>query len=165
MKKILIISVFLVLIGGYFLFKKEVPVSSFEECVEAGYPVMESYPRRCLDFVEEIGNELEKRDLIILNSPRPNQVIESPLLIEGEARGFWFFEADFPIVIIDGKGEVIGEGIAFAKSEWMTENFVPFQSEIEFKRPETEKGTLILFKDNPSGLPEHDDQLIIPVRF
>src|SRR3989344_8659709 len=37
----------------------QVPITTFEECVAAGYPVMESYPRQCRDgnntFVENIG--------------------------------------------------------------------------------------------------------------
>jgi hypothetical protein len=36
-------------------------IGSFEECVEAGYPVMESYPRQCrvgdITFTEEIEDE------------------------------------------------------------------------------------------------------------
>lgn len=32
-----------------------------------------------------------KDDLIRLDSPRPSQVIKSPLTITGEARGYWFF--------------------------------------------------------------------------
>lgn len=38
-------------------------ISSFEECIEAGYPVMESYPRQCkagdITFTEEIEEEIE----------------------------------------------------------------------------------------------------------
>jgi len=54
---------------------------------------MESYPRQCKTpdgktFTEDIGNEVEKLDLIKINNPRPNQIIESPLFIKGEARGF-----------------------------------------------------------------------------
>lgn len=50
---------------------------------------MESYPRQCRDgegnlFTENIGNELEKIDLIKINTPRPNQEITSPVLIKGE---------------------------------------------------------------------------------
>ncbi|MFH1990480.1 MAG: hypothetical protein ABIJ19_01330, partial [Patescibacteria group bacterium] len=33
-----------------------------------------------------------KDDLIRLDTPRPNQAIQSPLVITGEARGTWFFE-------------------------------------------------------------------------
>ena len=52
----------------------------------------------------------------------------------------------------------------------MTEEFVPFSAVLEFVTPtagdpELNRGTLILQKDNPSGLPEHDDALEIPVVF
>lgn len=54
---------------------KETPlvVTSFEECAATGSPVMESYPRQCRygdqTFTEDVGNELEKTDLIHLNTP------------------------------------------------------------------------------------------------
>ncbi|MDP3953904.1 MAG: Gmad2 immunoglobulin-like domain-containing protein [bacterium] len=145
-------------------------VNTFEECVSAGYPVMESYPRQCKTpdgktFTEDIGNELEKSNLIMVSNPRPNQIIQSPLVIQGEARGFWFFEADFPVKLLDGKGEIITRGIARTQSDWMTEDFVSFRVELIFSAPLTEKGTLILEKDNPSGLPEHADELRIPIKF
>lgn len=145
----------------------------FSTCVAAGNPVMESYPRQCRDaagnlFVEFIGNEIEKLDSIRLSTPRPNEVISSPLHISGEARGTWFFEASFPIILTDWDGVIIAEWYAQAGEDWMTEDFVPFTSTLEFTVPEDtpyKRGTLILRKDNPSGLPEHDDALEIPVRF
>jgi len=145
-------------------------INSFAECVVAGYPVMESYPQQCKTpdgktFVEDIGNELEKADLIRVNNPRPNQMISSPLVLEGEARGFWFFEASFPVRLFDGAGKEIAIAIAQAKGEWMTEEFVPFGATLEFAKPTTASGTLVFEKDNPSGLPEHDDSLIMPIRF
>ncbi len=145
-------------------------VSSFEECLAAGYPILESYPRQCRTpdsrtFAEDIGNELEKTDLIRIDFPRPNQIIQSPLVIEGEARGFWFFEADFPIKLFDGNGQLLALAIAHSREDWMTEGFVPFEAEIVFDRPVTEKGTLVLEKDNPSGLPENADELRLPVKF
>lgn len=143
-------------------------VTNFEECIAAGNPAMESWPRRCRTedktFIEYIGNEIEKIDLIRLNTPRPNLIVSSPLIIEGEARGFWFFEGDFPVVITDWDGLIIGESFASAKGEWMTEEFVPFSAVLEFDVPSySSKGTLILRKDNPSGLPEYDDALEVPV--
>lgn len=147
----------------------EVVVSNFEECA-AHYAVMESYPRRCSSpegevFIEDIGNELEKQDVIHIGSPRPNDTIESPLTILGEARGTWFFEASFPIRLLDEEGELIAEGFAQAQDEWMTEEFVPFRAELTFDAPRGGRATLRLEKDNPSGLPENDDALIVPVRF
>ncbi|MFH1979037.1 MAG: Gmad2 immunoglobulin-like domain-containing protein [Patescibacteria group bacterium] len=108
----------------------------------------------------------EKMDLIRINNPRPNQRITSPLVVEGEAVGNWFFEGDFPVVLTDWDGRIIAEGFATAQSDWMTENFVQFKGILEFEKPTyKDNGALILQKDNPSGLPEHDDALEIPIKF
>lgn len=146
--------------------------TSFLECVAQGNPAAESYPRQCTSpagshFVEDIGNALEKVDLVQAISPQPNDTISSPLLVEGEARGNWYFEASFPIDIQDSNGTVIGQGYAQAQGEWMTTEFVPFESvPITFTaQPAGSMGKIILRKDNPSGLPENDDHLEIPVTF
>ncbi|MDO8523115.1 MAG: Gmad2 immunoglobulin-like domain-containing protein [bacterium] len=177
MKKIIPLAIIvLVIIGSgvtWKLTKKEAPatvVTNFEECVKTGNAVMESYPRQCRygdkTFVEDIGNTIEKTDLIHLESPRPNQIVKSPLTIRGEARGNWFFEASFPVALTNWDGLIIAQGIATAKSEWMTNDFVPFEAVLTFKSDKnvySNRGTLILRKDNPSGLPKHDDALEIPV--
>ena len=111
------------------------------------------------------GNAFEKRDLIRNEVPEPNDAVKSPLKIRGVARGFWFFEASFPAVILDANGKVLGRGVLQAQREWMTEDFVPYSGEISFENSSTKNGTLVLEKDNPSGLPEHDDRLIIPISF
>lgn len=176
MKRLMIILILIIVLAGVFMIWKykspEEPstiVGNFEECA-AKYPVLESYPRQCRTpddkkFIEDIGNELEKQDLIRLNKPRPNRLIKSPLKIEGEARGFWFFEADFPVRLLDANDRELGVAIAKTSLEWMTEDFVSFETTLEFQTPTTKKGTLILEKDNPSGLPENADQLRIPVHF
>lgn len=145
-------------------------VNSFEDCVSAGYPVLESYPRQCKTpegkmFSEDIGNELEKLDLIKIENPRPNQTVSSPLLIKGEARGNWYFEASFPVKLYDDKGFLLAQSPARALDDWMTEDFVNFSLSLPFSVPGTQKGILILEKDNPSGLVEQADQLVVPVYF
>ena len=144
-------------------------IANFEECAALGQPISESYPRQCRYngqiFTEDIGNELLKTDLIRISNPRPNQKISSPLTITGQARGNWFFEASFPIDLYDGNNNLLGTAIAQAQSEWMTTDFVPFTAQLKFGQPSLEKGLLILRKDNPSALPEHDDALIVPVKF
>jgi len=148
---------------------QEPTVTNFEECGQY-YAVMESYPRRCATpdgrtFTEDIGNELEKQDVITITSPRPHQIVGSPLAITGSARGMWFFEASFPVRLLDENGDELASGIATAEGDWMTEDFVPFTAELEFLLSGNGKGTLILERDNPSGLPENDDSLIVPVEF
>lgn len=150
--------------------QESVIVNDFFECLEAGFPVMESYPRQCRDssgnlFIEDIGNTIEKSDLIILETPRPNELIESPLMLRGMARGSWYFEADFPIKIYDDNNFLLGTAIAQAQDDWMTTDFVDFEAELFFSLPSTKKGYLILEKDNPSGLEENYDELTVPILF
>lgn len=177
-KNLLILFSAIVILTGSFIYsidlskKNNAPatfINSFEECVVAGNQVMESYPRQCSAngrvFIEEVGNEVEKIDLIRINNPRPNQLIISPLVVIGEARGIWYFEADFPVRLLDANENEIAVGFLTAVNDWMTEEFVEFQGEITFDYPQTDTGSLILEKANPSGLPENEDELRIPVRF
>ena len=182
--------------AGYMLLtakKDESPkITSFEECVSAGYPVMESYPEQCQtpdgkSFTREIPKAwipedtsqyiASKRDMITVETPVPMSIISSPFTFRGQARGNWFFEADFPVVLVNWDGLIIAETYASAvldpadpDATWMTEEFVSFEGTIEFSDPSWEDdfsktGTLIFQKDNPSGLPENDDALEIPVLF
>ncbi|OIO32502.1 MAG: hypothetical protein COZ49_01540 [Candidatus Yonathbacteria bacterium CG_4_10_14_3_um_filter_47_65] len=177
----MVLGIFLIVTGVLFFvvqssqLSKQAEIISFEACVAVGNPVMESYPRQCSTkdgkhFVENIGNELEKTDLIRISAPRPNETIMSPVMITGAARGIWYFEATFPVFVVDWDGKIIAEGYATAQDEWMTEAFVPFEAELAFDTADIsgnyfDRGTLILKKDNPSGLPEHDDALEIPIVF
>lgn len=113
-----------------------------------------------------------KADLITVDTPIPSGIVQSPVTIVGEARGNWFFEASFPITVVNWDGLIVGEGYATAGTDWMTEDFVPFTASVEFENPYNDddpdfmkNGTLILRKDNPSGLPENDDALELPIRF
>ena len=115
----------------------------------------------------EGGGIIEHNDLIRVFEPERNALISSPITIRGEARGTWYFEASFPVRIIDGNGNNVplNQGYIMADGDWMTEEYVPFEAILTFNAPQTETGTLILEKDNPSGLPEHADELRIPIRF
>jgi hypothetical protein len=106
-----------------------------------------------------------KEDLIVVENPRAGEEISSPLLISGKARGYWFFEASFPIELVDENNNVISQTIAQAKGEWMTKDFVPFEATLNFSNPKTDKGFLVFKKDNPSGMKEFDDELMVPVVF
>jgi len=46
----------------------------------------------------------------------------------------------------------------------MTKGFVAFEGKITFEKPVSiGKAVLLLKKDNPTGMPEHDDTIEIPV--
>ncbi len=107
-----------------------------------------------------------KEDRIVVTSPLPGEKIESPLSIQGRAKGSWYFEGDFPVLLTDWDGLIIAQGIATAQGEWMTQELVPFTCRLTFETPSYgQRGTLILRKDNPSDKPALDDALEIPVRF
>ncbi|NCU44687.1 hypothetical protein EOM71_03355 [Candidatus Falkowbacteria bacterium] len=102
---------------------------------------------------------------VMVFGPQVNEVITSPVTISGQARGLWFFEASFSVKIVDANGQLLGIAPAQAQVDWMTEDFVPFQTMVEFTQPSTSSGFIILAKDNPSGLPENDAEVRLPVRF
>lgn len=91
--------------------------------------------------------------------------ISSPLLITGEAR-LWYFEASFPIQIVNAAGLAIVNGYADADGNWMTEEWVPFTAELQFPTQlDGSEGTLIFKADNPSGDASRDDSVELSVTF
>jgi hypothetical protein len=103
---------------------------------------------------------------ITVDTPTPGAVIESPLTIRGRARGSWFFEGDFPVLLRNADGEVIARSFVTATEEWMTPAFVAFSGRLSFTKPKRgSRGTLVLVKDNPSDRAELDDSTAIPVFF
>lgn len=102
---------------------------------------------------------------ILISQPKINQKISSPVSIEGEARGFWFFEAQFPVEIYDLNNHLLGRGILKAQNDWMTENYVPFKGEISFNAPSTSTGFLRFLSDNPSGLAENQKIYEMKIQF
>ncbi len=167
----------------YLLYSKEdTIISSFEECKAAGYAIIETYPEQCktpagVTFVHEVPKvplpptstttpvTTGKEDIIRVDTVHANQIIQSPLTVSGNARGPWFFEASFPVELLDANGKTIASKAATTNGNWMSENFVPFSVTLLFGTPATSDGTLVLHKDNPSGDPKRDDSLRIPVRF
>ena len=101
---------------------------------------------------------------IIISSPASGALVTSPLSVSGQAKGNWFFEANLPVKLLDENDNIILAHFATATSDWMTTEFVPFQGELNFTTTST-TGYLLISKDNPSGLPENDAAIRIPVRF
>ena len=100
----------------------------------------------------------------VLVNVAPNQLLASPLRLEGQV-ATWYFEASFPVQLLDSTGKVIAQGPATAEGDWMVTTPVPYKLTLTFGTPTTATGTLVLHNDNASGLPENDDEVRIPVRF
>lgn len=143
-------------------------ITSYQECIAAGHPIIETYPEQCKVpdgrmFTHIIENDFS--NLIHIAAPQAGDIITSPLIVSGEARGNWYFEASFPVKLVDVAGNVLVQSHAQAEGDWMTMDFVPFKATLMFNAPASGAGTLIVNNDNPSGLPEHDKEVRIPVRF
>ena len=103
---------------------------------------------------------------IQIEEPARGQAVESPISLSGEVRGTWLFEATAPVVVVDWDGRIIGESYIEAEGDWMTEDFVPFTGSVSYEQelePYSASGTVIFRKSNPSGLPENDAAVEVPV--
>lgn len=150
-------------------------IDSFADCVNAGNPVMESFPEQCrtedgrlfvneeqtLPPVEE-GYTVEAENLR-LNNLRPNQAFRSGT-ITGEAKT-WYFEGSFPIAVETAAGDVVVQTFATAQTDWMTTDWVAFEAEVTVPRAVTGEGFIVFKKDNPSGEPALDEEYRLPVVF
>ena len=103
-------------------------------------------------------------DNIKITSPTSGSVISSPVKITGEAKG-WYFEATFPVRLVDENGRTLAKGSAKATSDWMVDAYVPFELQLTFNPQGAKSGKLIFEKDNPSGLSENAKGFSLPVLF
>jgi len=158
----LIVIIILIILGGIYLFTKRekgvVCTQDVKECPDGSF--VSRVAPDC-NFASCPG----EKEGILVSLPKRNQKIKSPLKIEGEARGFWFFEAQFSVELYDVNENFLGRAILTAKDDWMTENFVFFEGELEFAQSATSLGTLRFLSDNPSGLPENQKIFEVPIQF
>ena len=147
------------------------PILSFEQCVkQTGVTLSDLVPHTCTTsdgriFTEELGNESQLLDVIRITTPRPNSRVFSPMVVEGFARGAWFFEGQFLVTLTDDHGEVVSTAPAYAQKAWTTKDFVPFRASLVFKGKHTGPALLTLSKDNPSGDPAREQQLKMLLHF
>lgn len=147
-------------------------VLSFQSCVKAGFPIREIYPRQCATtdgriYTEDITviatyNNASTSDIVV-ELPPPGAVTGKSFTITGKARGYWYFEASFPVTVIDEQGNTLIQTFAQATGDWMTDNFVPFSKTINIPSTYTGKATVLIMNDNPSGLPENEKSLSFPI--
>lgn len=103
-----------------------------------------------------------KGDEVIVYTPNDSDTIASPLTVIGQIPGSWATEGDFVAVLKNSDGVQIAESVVTINGNWMTDDLVPFSTTIAYN--DTGTGTLVLQKDNPSGLPVNDDQVAINVQ-
>lgn len=121
--------------------------------------------------------QIEFQEKLIIHQPLESEKISSPLEIKGEARGTWFFEGSFMVLLTNWDGLIIAEGVAqmdASEETWMTEDMVDFNANLEYENPAlsgseidhfSRRGSLIFKRANPSGLAENDEAIEFVVNF
>ncbi|PIR83940.1 hypothetical protein COU18_00815 [Candidatus Kaiserbacteria bacterium CG10_big_fil_rev_8_21_14_0_10_51_14] len=149
---VIIILTLIVIALGWILFATPAPVAA-----PTVTPTVNEEPS---EEVFDPSRPLHER--VSVTSPKSGSSVEKTFTVEGMAPGNWFFEASFPIQVRDPENSKIGQAIAQAGADWMTTELVPFTATITVSNY-SGPATLVLLRDNPSGLPENDDALEIPI--
>ena len=100
---------------------------------------------------------------VSIQSPQPNVLVSSPLVIEGEAKRGWFYEGEIDIELVDANGEVVKRWFGKALiGGWIEAETTPFRAEVEFSSPSTSVGEIVLFKQTEVG---DRTEYRLPIRF
>ncbi len=100
-------------------------------------------------------------------SPKPNEVVSSPLKITGVVRGNGWngFEGQVGgVELLDANGAVLAQGPLTAITEW-TQLPTNFETTLIFPAPAIATGSLVFHNENASGDPAKDKTVIVPVKF
>ncbi|MEI6054233.1 MAG: hypothetical protein WCQ49_02580 [Candidatus Saccharibacteria bacterium] len=160
-------------------YRKDEEVKDFASCLKANNIILEIYPRICKDkngnsYTEVVDNQILssqefksiKGTIVYIDNLQATRFISNPQIINGRIPGDWSFEASFPASLVNWNGVAIDQKTAQIQGDWMTNEYVPFTVTFEFDSPETDKkGSIILKRDNPSGLIENDDSVEIPITY
>jgi len=130
--------------------------------IKHGNPSASMPEEPCDDQKPDNEKPQEEQD-VILFSPKPNETVSSPILLQGKARGSWFFEASFPVSLVDSSNKELARSHVEAIGDWMTEDYVEFKGILNFEVNVTTSATLVLEKDNPSGLPENAGKIEVSI--
>ncbi len=102
-------------------------------------------------------------DSVVITAPQSGETVGQSFEVKGTAPSGWYFEAVFPIVVRDPSGNIIANAQGQAQSDWTQPGNIPFVASTTLSTAYHGPATLILMKDNPSGLPENDDSTSITI--
>jgi Immunoglobulin-like domain of bacterial spore germination len=132
-----------------FQWQKARASQSFADCARFGFPVQESYPRRCSTgtrtFTEPISAEFAgptESQNIKVTSPQPGEKVTSPISLKGEGR---VFESVVSYRLKDASGHVVTSGTVTAAAPDAGQ-FGPFEKLIGFSNVQGSSLTLEVFQ-------------------
>lgn len=147
---------------------KSTAITSFEECVAAGNPVMEIYPEQCTaqgqtftrSVIRTADASVSAEGNIRIYSPVSGVPLVLPLIVTGEAR---VFENTVEWRLRDEDGSELTRGFVTAQAPEVGV-FGPFIIRASYPEPQGKKGTIEVFATSAENGAEID-KVTIPVSF
>ena len=149
---IIVVIIIVALLGGWYLANR--------------HSTEDTTPTPSEDTSAAVHIEYNNADsnLIQVLSPSAGATIaSSTFVVSGKARGSWYFEASFPLEVVSATGTQLLQKSVQAGGDWMIADFVPFSATTTLPSWYHGPATLILHNDNPSGLPENEKSVSIPI--
>lgn len=127
-------------------------------------PMDTSYQPQDEDGENQLSpNPAQTNQNIILNNLTDGQGVTLPMTITGTVKA-WFFEGSFPVILKDAQGNQLAVALASSPVDWMTADPIPFTVTLP-SVAYTGSGTITFKKDNPSGEPQFDEEVVVNVVF
>ncbi len=105
-------------------------------------------------------------DLLVFQ-PQAQQKILPPLTITGQARGYWFYNNEFPVIVYDSTDTAIAYGVAKTTADTNTKEFLPFTAVIEeYTFLPAKKRGYILFQRSTGDIQQgRQNTARVPIQF
>lgn len=103
-----------------------------------------------------------KADLVSF-SVTPGQKVSGKLDVTGSVKNNYFFEGNIGVDILDANKKLLKQGHGDSTTEWMTAGPVSFKATLDFTSLPKGPSFIQIRNDNPSGLPENDKFIWIPI--
>ncbi len=133
--KIILTVILLVILSGY-----------------ATYSIFNLFTEKPNEEVKAARTYVEIPSLVKVKDPKKNSVIGEAFDLKGEARGYWYFEGQFPVSVIDDTGYIVAQGTAKALGDWKTTSMVPFEVHIDVTSiARSEAGIIKIIRDEQKG--------------
>jgi len=117
-----------------------------------------------LNEFEEVNPEvLGNKDDLVSFSIAPGAFVSGNMAINGTVKNAYFFEGNILVNVLDANKNLLKTGYGTATTDWMTSGPVSFKADIDFSGLSVGPAYIEIHNDNPSGLPENDKSILIPV--
>ncbi len=116
-------------------------------------------PVESMDRSRILGN----KDDLVSFSIWPGAKVHGVVSYRGVIKGSYFFEANIGINILDLNKKILKGDHAMSTTDWMTTEPVSFEGNVDFTGLPKGGAYFEIHNDNPSGLPEHDKSVLIPI--